>query len=217
MYGDGSHRDLGSGNGEAAQSFFTQRRPVLQGETIEVRELDGQRAAVELPMIARESSTEDYRVERAPNGTVVRVWVRWRSVPNFYKSGPSDRHYVIERTTGRLLFAARPVPPGADNVQALVYHTGGGAAGNVPAGAINQLLGGIPYVSGVSNPRAGEGGATQRRVRTLSAQGRRRCAIASAPSRSLTTKAWRARRRPPSPWLAHCPPHILAGAANPAG
>ena len=88
--------------------------------------------------------------------------MRWESRPNLFFSGPDDRHYVIERSRGRLLFGdnvqGRIPPPGADNIRTARYTSGGGAIGNVPAGALTQLLSGVP-AEGVSNPRAAEGGA----------------------------------------------------------
>jgi hypothetical protein len=159
---------VGSGNGEPNQSFFLLRRPVLDREVIEVRELDGPRAAVELPILAREVPAADLTVTPDANGRPREVWVRWRPQRHLYASGPDDRHYVLEHASGRIVFGARPVPAGAGNVRARQYRTGGGAVGNVPAGAIGQLLGGIPYVTGITNPRAAEGGAdgeTQQEVR----------------------------------------------------
>jgi predicted phage baseplate assembly protein len=161
---------LGSGNGEPNQSFFLTRRPVLDREIIEVRELDGPRAAVELPILAREVDPSDLTVVPDPTGRPREVWVRWQSRPNLYASGPDDRHYVLEPARGRILFA-RPIPAGAANVRARRYRTGGGAVGNVPAGAIAQLLGGIPFVNGVSNPRAAEGGADGETVQEVRIRG----------------------------------------------
>jgi hypothetical protein len=150
---------VGSGNGEPNQSFFLLRRPVLDGEIIEVRELDGPRAAVELPILQREVPATDLTVVPDVQGRPREVWVRWHPQRHLYASGPDDRHYVLEHAGGRIVFGGRPVPAGAANVRARQYRTGGGAIGNVPAGAIAQLLGGIPYVSGITNPRAAEGGA----------------------------------------------------------
>ena len=150
---------VGSGNGEPSQSFFLLRHPVLGGEIIEVRELDGPRAAVELPILAREVAAQDLTVVPDAGGRPREVWVRWHPRPHLYASGPDDRHYVLEYARGRIIFGGRPVPAGTANVRAHRYRTGGGAVGNVPAGAITQLLGGIPYVNGISNPRAAEGGA----------------------------------------------------------
>jgi predicted phage baseplate assembly protein len=51
------------------------------------------------------------------------------------------------------------VPLGRDNVIARRYQTGGGDAGNVAAGSVAQLLAALPFVSGVTNPVAAEGGS----------------------------------------------------------
>jgi predicted phage baseplate assembly protein len=39
------------------------------------------------------------------------------------------------------------------------YQTGGGTQGNAAANTVTQLLGGVPFVNGVTNPIAAEGGA----------------------------------------------------------
>jgi hypothetical protein len=189
---------LGAGTGEPSQVFFFARTPVLENETIEVRELDGRRAAVELPILAREVDPADLNVVYDAHGSVSEVWVRWHSRPNLYLSTADDRHYVIERSGGRVVFGdgvnGRLLPAGTDNVVARSYRTGGGAAGNVAAGAITQLLGGIPYVSGVSNPRAAEGGADgettdQIRVRGPQALRHRERALSARDYESLAHEA----------------------------
>jgi Baseplate J-like protein len=184
---------LGSGNGEPNQSFFLARRPVLDREIIEVRELDGPRAAVELPILARDVDPSALTVVTDAAGRPREVWVRWQSRPNLYASGPDDRHYVLEPARGRILFA-RAIPAGAANVRARRYRTGGGAIGNVPAGAISQLLGGIPYVNGVSNPRAAEGGADGETVGDVRIRGpqtlrHRERSMAAADYESLAREA----------------------------
>ena len=45
---------LGSSNGQIRQAYFMRRSPVLAGQVIEVRELEGARAEVELPILKRE-------------------------------------------------------------------------------------------------------------------------------------------------------------------
>lgn len=166
---------LGSGSGEPNQTFFLARKPVLDEEVIEVRELAGPRAAVELPILAREVAPADLNVVYDANHRVREVWVRWRHQPHLYLSQPNDRHYVLERSQGRVIFGdgvnGRLLPAGLDNVIARTYRTGGGALGNVAAGAITQLLGGIPYVSGVNNPRAAEGGADGETVEQIRRRG----------------------------------------------
>lgn len=171
---------LGSSTAQAAQVLFFRHTPVLEGEAIEVRELEGPRAAVELPLfreaILRDGLSErDLRLVTDPrSGETTEVWVRWRVRDNLFFSGPSDRDVVIERTRGRLLFGdnlhGRIVPAGADNIRAMQYRSGGGVAGNLPAGAISQLLSGVPAQS-VSNPRAAEGGADSETVESVLRRG----------------------------------------------
>lgn len=194
---------LGSGNGEPNQTFFLARKPVLDEEVIEVRELAGPRAAVELPILAREVAPADLNVVYDANRRVREVWVRWRHQPHLYLSQPNDRHYVLERSQGRVIFGdgvnGRLLPLGLDNVIARTYRTGGGALGNVAAGAITQLLGGIPYVSGVSNPRAAEGGADGETVEQI---GRRGSQALRHRGRALSTSDYEALAREASPGVA---------------
>ena len=37
-------------------------------------------------------------------GRMTDVLVRWHEVPDFYASGPRDRHYVLDRFTGQVRF-----------------------------------------------------------------------------------------------------------------
>src|SRR5262249_51134170 len=95
-------------------------------------------------------------------GQLGEVWVAWQERPHLYFSGPADRHYVIERSGGRVLFGdgvhGRIPAPGADNLRARTYRAGGGAEGNVSAGSIRQVLAGV-LAQGGTTPRAAEGGA----------------------------------------------------------
>jgi hypothetical protein len=160
---------LGSSSGQPKEAFFFTQIPVLPGERIEVRELQGQRAHVELPilreaLLQRGMSEDDVRTITDPRtGRVREVWVRWQERDHLFFSGPEDRHYVIERARGRLIFGdgvnGLIPPPVANNILAWRYQAGGGLEGNVAAGAIKQLLGSAPFVQGVRNPRAANGGA----------------------------------------------------------
>jgi hypothetical protein len=160
---------LGSGNGEPGQAVFFSQAPVLPGEEVEVRELEGPRAAVEWPVLRADLRRLGFPEDAARlatdarNGRVVGVWVRWQSRPHLFFSGPDDRHYVLERATGRLRFGdgarGRLPSAGPNGIRARRYRSGGGAAGNVPAGSITQVLSAAPPVEGVANPRPAEGGA----------------------------------------------------------
>jgi len=104
-----------------------------------------------------------------PSGAVdtLEVFVNeqpWQEVPTLYGHGGRDRSYAVRvdeqgRTTvgfGDGAEGAR-LPSGTNNVRAR-YRTGLGAAGNVRAGALAQLLDRPLGVKGVSNPAAATGG-----------------------------------------------------------
>ncbi|GJG89723.1 hypothetical protein tb265_49040 [Gemmatimonadetes bacterium T265] len=159
---------LGSSSGEPGQVFFARRTPVLEGEVLEVRELDGARAEVEAPILRAELARagvpdDDVRTVQDPRtGRTTEVWVRWRPRANLLFAEPGERAYALERTRGRVVFGGltNGLAPaaGRDNVRLRRYRSGGGVVGNVAAGAATQLLSGV-LASGVTNVRAGEGGA----------------------------------------------------------
>ena len=159
---------IGSSTGEPRQTFSFARSPVLRGETIQVRELEGARADVEYPLLVAELARNglgrgDVRTVPDPvTGKIAEVWVSWRPQPNLLFSGPDDRHYTVERSHGRLIFGdgvnGRIPPAGANSIRAFRYRSGGGKDGNVATGAISQVLSGV-VVQSVANPIPAEGGA----------------------------------------------------------
>ena len=194
---------IGSGNGEPDQVFFVRNVPVLAGEVVEVRELAGDRARVE-ELIMREELARsgvpesDVRTVRdARTGSVSEVWVRWRPRSNLLFSPPGARHYVVERSRGRILFGGRTsgLAPsaGRDNVRVRSYRAGGGVAGNVARGAVSQILAGV-LAERVTNPRRAEGGAEGESIERVLQRGpavvrHRRQAIAPADYESLALDA----------------------------
>ncbi|MGH9891165.1 MAG: putative baseplate assembly protein, partial [bacterium] len=99
------------------------------------------------------------------------VWVRWHEVPDFYASEPRDRHFVLDPINGEVRFGDGQnglVPPrGVGNIRLARYRTGGGARGNVPAGAIAELKTTLPYVDRVQSPAPALGGADPEPVEAL--------------------------------------------------
>ena len=97
-------------------------------------------------------------------------WQEWDQVEHFADSGPDDRHFTLDPVSGELTFgpAVREqdgtirrfgaVPPVGETVRIRRYSIGGGAAGNVAAGAIRSLRSSIPFVSDVENRRSAQGG-----------------------------------------------------------
>lgn len=98
-------------------------------------------------------------------------WQPWTERPNFASSGPDDRHFVLDATSGEIAFgpAVRmeetgslrnygAVPPKGANLRVPLYRAGGGSGGNVAVGALSVLKASIPYVARVDNRRAATGG-----------------------------------------------------------
>lgn len=94
----------------------------------------------------------------------------WRAVDDFLSSQPDDPVYTVDGASGTITFgdgrAGRILPDGA-TVTATVYRYGGGAAGNVAAGAINSVAPYVPGVTGVTNARPAVGGADEQTVEEL--------------------------------------------------
>jgi uncharacterized phage protein gp47/JayE len=176
---------LGASTGAPRQTFQFSQIPVLAGQTIEVQELSGPRANTEWRVVAMELGDDDpdivrrleallgtegtqevvlgaLRLARDKTKRVTAVNVRWTERPDFFDSGSTDRHYVLDHATGRLFFGsgdAGKIPPSGAAIQATLFRSGGGDLGNVPSGTIKQLLGTVAGVQSVTNPRSAEGGA----------------------------------------------------------
>lgn len=154
--------NLGSSDASAGQRFLTTAAPVLAGQRLRVREPD-RPSAVERAVIESEEGPDAISETLDELERPVEIWVRWHEVPDFYGSGPRDRHYVVNHLTGEVRFGDGlngMIPPrGAGNLRLEFYQTGGGRAGNRPAGAITELKTTVPYVGGVSNMEPAGGGA----------------------------------------------------------
>jgi uncharacterized phage protein gp47/JayE len=135
---------LGSSSGEPNQSFRLSQAPVLLDSlVVEVNEGAG--------------------------------WVTWARRENLLYyigadgrvmiSGPDARDYAVQFDEqnyawvvfGDGVFGRRP-PTGVNNLRA-TYRTGGGAAGNVPSGAIISVATPITLLNSVTNPLPAAGGA----------------------------------------------------------
>ncbi len=158
---------LGTGAGGGSQSLFLRRAPVLDGEVIEVRELAGDAAAVDVDrlradVVSSGGTEADLRIVIGPSGDVGEVWVRWYRRRDLLTAPAAARVYTLEHRRGRVVFGdgvrGRAVPVGA-TVAARSYQAGGGRAGNVAAGSVSQVLGALPYAASVTNPSPAAGGA----------------------------------------------------------
>ncbi len=153
---------LGSSDAGKGQRFAATHKPVLGGERLEVREPE-EPSWAERETILDEEGADAVRVVRDDTGRPVETWVRWHNVPDFYGSGPRDRHYVLDRLTGEIRFGDGQnglIPPrGAGNLRLARYQTGGGTGGNRAAGTVTQLKTTVPYIDKVTNVEPAAGGA----------------------------------------------------------
>jgi hypothetical protein len=153
---------LGSSDGSKNQGFHTTRTRVLEGQRLYVREPE-KPPAEELKKIEEQNTGDALELVTDDTGRPKEVWVRWRQTPDFYGSAQRDRHYVFDHLTGEVRFGDGQngmIPPaGVGNIRISQYQTGGGVAGNKPAGSISQLRTTVPYVDRVINHIGASGGA----------------------------------------------------------
>jgi hypothetical protein len=152
-------------------------------------------------------------VVRDAEGGILRVWVRYTEVGHLLHSGPDDRHYRIDRATGRIWFgdgvAGRKPPRDLGESIRVTYATGGGVRGNVPAGAIASLQDAIAFVDGVTNRWPAAGGCEAGTVEEAIVRGPKRFAHYN---RAVTAEdfEWLAREAHPNVAKVKCLPNLNA-------
>lgn len=122
-------------------------------------------------------------------GILQEAWVQWIPREDFSESAGEDRHYVLDRNEGTLLFGNSRrgrIPPTAarDNIR-VEYISGGGERTNLPAGAVNQMDQDAGFISRVFNPLPLRGGCN---VETLDAAIRRSCGKLRHQNRAVTAR-----------------------------
>lgn len=152
---------LGSSDGSKNQIFQTALAPVLEGQRLEVRELEVP-STIDQDAIRREAGDDGISIVADEAGRPLEVWVLWTEAPDFYASRARGRHYVLDHLAGKAKFGdgiSGMIPPMASgNIRMRSYRTGGGIRGNKPAGAITELRTTVPYVQSVTNHIAASGG-----------------------------------------------------------
>lgn len=143
---------------QMTEYYMLAESPVLS-EEVWVDETEEHHGTEPDPHLVESGEAE---VIRDSDGQIMKIWIRYHPVEHFLRSGPKDRHYSIDRATGRLMFGdgtfgKRPPRFSADVVR-VTYTHGGGARGNVPAGAINSLQESIAFIGEVGNKYAAAGG-----------------------------------------------------------
>lgn len=179
---------LGGTTGARHQTWQLENRPVLKGSLrIEINEGPGE------------------------------AWEPWTVVDDLFGSGPADRHLAVDWTSGEVRagdgeIGQIPVANAGDpdtNVIAAEYRFGGGARGNVRAGAIRNLLSSIAGIDGdgTTNVFEAAGGTDEERfedarIRARQALRARERAVGLEDFELLARQAGNVRRAKALP-LAH--------------
>ncbi len=167
---------LGSSTGLPNQTFNLARFPVAGEVCLEVRE-PGLPTAKEREQIILQEGKDAVKEIRNARGEVEQTWIRWHEVNDFLLSGSCDRHFVINRLTGEVVFGNGTnglIPPiGSNNVRIARYQTGGGEAGNKPKASVSQLRTTVPYVDSVTNEYDAVGGIDLERMESVHERGSR--------------------------------------------
>lgn len=152
---------VGSSNGMPGQIFSLAARPVLAGQVIEVKE-PAVPSEDELRLVRAEEGDSAVSIIRADSGDIKEVWVRWHEVTSFAGSAAISRHYVIDRTGGRIIFGdgvRGMIPPAvSNNIVARFYKSGGGKNGDVKHGTLTGMKTTIPNIERVFNQDDASGG-----------------------------------------------------------
>jgi hypothetical protein len=164
---------LGSSNGAAGQAFTAAQSPVQPGQQVTVREPQRPAPAEEQALVEVEGA-DAVTVTLDAAGQPEEIWVRWHAVPDFYQSGPRDRHYTVDPLSGVIRFgdgSSGLIPPIGPNNIRMTYRTGGGEQGNRDVASIVELKSSVPYVDGVTNNEPSQGGAPVEPIDRVQARG----------------------------------------------
>ena len=140
-----------------------------------------ERMATEMPEIIR--------MERNYLGEISQFFVKWQETKQFYATKPEDRHYILDRLNGRLLFGNGVqvrVPQNTEGVAFTVQlRCCNGSKGNVPEGAITESRSNWLYVQNIYNPKSAFGGSD---METIERALQRGAALFSSRGRFVTER-----------------------------
>lgn len=194
---------------KVTETYVLAEKPVLS-EEVWVDETDSL-SREELAELERQDGQVE--IVRDSEQELLRVWVRYRPVEQFLRSGPKDRHYRIDRATGTISFGngkegKRPAQLGDDSVR-VTYAAGGGQRGNVPADSISTLQDAIAYVARVTNPFPASGGCDVGTVEEATIRGPK---LFNHRNRAVTAEdfEWLTRAAHPNVAKVKCLPNVNA-------
>lgn len=116
----------------------------------------------------QELNSEESIIQKDPFGIIKNYWVKWKRVNDFYMSSSLDRHYMIDKMNGFIIFGngihgKRP-PLNDVNKIYVNYIFGGGKKGNVKANTITKMRKSIPFIDTVFNPINSYGGCDNEKL-----------------------------------------------------
>lgn len=149
-------------------------RPVIDCG-VWVNEL-GETPVSELQELTRRDSGR-VRIMNGADGLPAEWWVRWERTESLAGCGADSRSYELDSSTGVITFGDGTngkIPAYFSDIEVSVdYSWGGGTAGNLPAGALDGLITGIPFVESMTNilPTCGGSNAQSlEKIRKIGAQ-----------------------------------------------
>lgn len=157
---------------EAGKVIALLSKPV-QNCRVFVDELPGMTAA-EAEEMAREQP--DRVTLELEEHQPVRCWVRWDLISDLALASGEDRVCVLDPYQGLIRFGdgrQGRVPPAGDHNIRVCYDSGGGQRGNLPTGAVNTLLGGLPLIADVTNVTPMSGGTGRMTREQIEGRGNR--------------------------------------------
>ncbi|RCX11371.1 putative phage baseplate assembly protein [Anaerobacterium chartisolvens] len=105
----------------------------------------------------------DIEIKKDSQGNVSGVWRAWDEVDSFIGSRPGDRHYIVDRITGEILFGDGKkgmIPQKRyDEAIRVLYSSGGGKSGNLSPGSIDRMADAMRFIGRVYNPASTHGGS----------------------------------------------------------
>ncbi|MBW4518166.1 MAG: putative baseplate assembly protein [Scytolyngbya sp. HA4215-MV1] len=172
---------LGSSNGQPNQVFRLRKAPIFAKPLRPVEErLRAQATRVSTPNEAEQALLDQKLQEQE---FAKGFWLEvdegdgakpWEEVADFFNSDASDRHYLLNRTTGDVTFGdgrQGQIPlAGLNNIAVRYYRYGGGAKGNVGINTITNLQSPIPEVERTTNYWFAEGGADEESIQKTKAR-----------------------------------------------
>lgn len=174
--------DLGESEGVPGQRFRLKHGPVVPGDGDPVLDVAGEEG-----------------------------WEEWAHVSDFAASGPDDRHFSLDPSSGEVVLgpAVRladgglrrygAAPPKGARLRLREYRTGGGRQGNVAPRSLTVLKSSIPFVSRVENRRPARGGVEGEDIENAKVRGPIRL---RARGRAVTTEDYEQLAREAAPEIA---------------